>query len=188
MESKVKLMGHPVHPMLIVFPLGLLASAVAFDVIYYLTDRPGIASVSFYNLIGGVLMGLVAGVVGLVDWLAIPHATRAKRIGALHGLGNVVVLLLFTAAWLIRRGDPLHLPSTGAFVLELIALALAAVTGWLGGELVDRLGVGVAYGANLNAPSSLSGKPALPLQAKTGGQLNQNGRSVGPRLVHTGRN
>jgi uncharacterized membrane protein len=78
----------------------------------------------------------------------------------IHGLGNVVVLLLFISSWYLRYGEagPVpYLPSTAALVLSFIGFALAGVTGWLGGELVDRLSVGVDDGANLNAPSSLTG-------------------------------
>ena len=107
----------------------------------------------------GVIGGLAAAVFGLVDWLAVPRATRAWRIGALHGGGNVVVVLLFALSWLARRGDPAH-PGSGAFVLSLAGVLLALVTGWLGGELVDRLGVGVDDGAHLDAPSSLGHRPA----------------------------
>jgi uncharacterized membrane protein len=160
MESRVKLFGHPLHPMLIVFPLGLLVIAVIFDILYLLTQNASFALVSFYDIAAGIVLGLVAAVFGFLDWLAIPGGTRAKRIGLLHGGGNVIVVVLFGISWLMRSGDPNHLPSTTAFILSLIGFALGAVTGWLGGELVDRLGVGVDRGANLNAPSSLSGKPA----------------------------
>ncbi|HYP39865.1 MAG TPA: hypothetical protein VEX13_05850, partial [Chloroflexia bacterium] len=61
-----------------------------------------------------------------------------------------------------------NVPGTLGFVLALIAVVIALVTGWLGGELVDRLGVGVDQGANLNAPSSLSGQPAMPSAAQGG--------------------
>ena len=107
----------------------------------------------------GVLSGLAAAVFGFIDWLAIPADTRAKSVGAWHARGNVAVLLLFAASGWLRRGDPAN-PSTPAFALELVGCGLALVTAWLGGELVDRLGVGVDDGAHLDAPSSLSGQPA----------------------------
>jgi uncharacterized membrane protein len=103
----------------------------------------------------GVVGGLLAAVFGLVDWLGIPSGTRAKRIGAFHGIGNVLVVGLFVVSWLLRYGDPMT-PGALPFVLSAIAVGIALVTGWLGGELVDRLGVGVDEGANLDAPSSLS--------------------------------
>ena len=88
-----------------------------------------------------------------------PEGTRAKEMGRWHGLGNAVVLGLFGASWAMRRGAP-GKPGGLPFLLSLLGFSLAGVTGWLGGELVDRLGVGVDDGANLDAPSSLSGQPA----------------------------
>jgi uncharacterized membrane protein len=167
MESKVKLFGHPIHPMLIVFPLGLLATAVIFDILYMITNNAALATVAYWNIAAGIIGGLLAAVFGLVDWLAIPDGTRAKSIGLLHGGGNVVIVVLFAISWLLRMNRAGNTPDTVGFVLELVGVVLALVTGWLGGELVDRLGVGVDDGANLNAPSSLSGKPASGVE---GGQ------------------
>src|SRR6185436_16283126 len=99
MESKVKLLGHPVHPMLIVFPLGLFISAVIFDGLYMRNHSIVMASVGYWNIAGGVIGGVLAAVFGLIDWLAIPPGTRAKRIGLIHGASNVVVVLLFTFVW-----------------------------------------------------------------------------------------
>jgi uncharacterized membrane protein len=107
----------------------------------------------------GIMGGLLAAVFGLVDWLAIPSGTRAKSVGLRHGAGNVIVTVLFAGSWLFRRSAPAD-RDTIAFVLSLLGLLLALVTGWLGGELVDRLGVGLDPGAHLNASSSLSGRPA----------------------------
>jgi hypothetical protein len=90
-----------------------------------------------------------------VDWIAIPRGTRAKRIGLWHGLLNVGVLALFILSWVLRRGSP-ELPSTGAIVAGLAGAAITVVSAWLGGELVNRLGVGVYEGAHLDSPSSLS--------------------------------
>jgi uncharacterized membrane protein len=159
MESRAKLFGHPIHPMLIVFPLGLLATAVIFDVIYLATKNGLWTQTAFWMIAAGIIGGLVSAIFGLVDWLAIPAGTRAKRVGLLHGVGNVVVVVLFAASWLVRRRDP-PAPETIAFVLSFVGVGLALVTGWLGGELVDRLGVGVDDGAHLDSPSSLSGRPA----------------------------
>jgi uncharacterized membrane protein len=156
MESRAKLMGHPAHPMLIVFPLGLLTTAVIFDIVYLATDRDGFSFAAAYTIAAGVIGGLVAALFGLIDWLAIPAGTRAKRIGLLHGLGNVVVVVLFAISWLLRANADAWDPSVGALVLSFAGVILAAGTGWLGGELVDRLGVGVDDNANLDAPSSLS--------------------------------
>jgi uncharacterized membrane protein len=159
MESRVKLAGHPLHQMLIVFPLGLLATAVVFDVIFLVTDVPTWTQAAYYMIAAGVITGLAAAVPGTVDWLAIPRGTRAKRIGLIHGVGNVIVVALFAISWFLRREDP-ALPPTGAVVAGLLGAGIAVVTGWLGGELVGRLGVGVDDGAHLDAPSSLTSRPA----------------------------
>lgn len=159
MNSKAKLFGHPIHQMLIVFPLGLLATSLVFDIAYHATGNARWADIAYVMIACGIIGGLVAAIFGLIDWLAIPRGTRAKRIGALHGIGNVIVVALFAISWLLRYGNPVQ-PGTGSLILAIAGVALAVVTGWLGGELVDRLAVGVDDGANVNAPSSLSGKPA----------------------------
>ncbi|MHB8872991.1 MAG: DUF2231 domain-containing protein [Myxococcaceae bacterium] len=159
MEAKAKLAGHPIHPMLIVFPLGLLATSFIFDVIRVAGGTPMLAVASYYLIAAGVIGGLVAAVFGFVDWLGIPRGTRAKKVGALHGLGNVLVVVLFLVSWVLRYDNPGN-PGTFALLLSLFGVGLAGVTAWLGGELVDRLGVGVDDGAHLDSPSSLSKRPA----------------------------
>lgn len=160
MESRAKLLGHPIHPMLIVLPLGLFIAAVVFDALYLWRGSTTFATVAYWNIAAGVVGGLLATVFGLIDWFAIPAGTRAKRIGLLHGASNVVVVAIFALVWLMRGNTVDAIPTTNLFVLEVVGLALGTVAGWLGGELVDRLGVGVDDGAHLDAPSSLSGRPA----------------------------
>ena len=155
MESRAKLFGHPIHQMLIVFPLGLLATSLFFDIIAVAAEHPGLFQASYYMIAAGVISALIAAVFGLIDFLAIPGGTRAKRVGMMHGGGNVLVVVLFAASWFLRRGHVTD-PGTFAIVLSALGAGLGGVTGWLGGELVDRLGVGVDEGANLDAPSSLT--------------------------------
>ena len=160
MESRAKLLGHPIHPMLIVLPLGMFIAAVVFDAIFIWRDSLAFSLGAYWNIAGGILGGLLAAIFGLIDWLAIPAGTRAKRIGLLHGALNVLVILAFAVAWLQRGATLNHAPTYGVFFLEVAALGVGAVSGWLGGELVDRLAVGVDDGANLDAPSSLSRRSA----------------------------
>lgn len=159
MEARIKLLGHPVHQMLIVLPLGLLTGVVIFDVVHLLTGGLQWATISYWLIPAGVVSGLLAAVFGFADWTGIPSGTRARRVGAVHGIGNVVVVTLFALSWLLR-GEPLAAPGTLALVLSFAGGGLAMVTGWLGGELVGRLGVGVDDGAHVDAPSSLSGRSA----------------------------
>jgi uncharacterized membrane protein len=156
MESKAKFLGHPIHQMLIVFPLGLLMTAWLLDIGFLVTRNATLATVAYWNIALGIGGGLVAAFFGLIDWLAIPIGTRAKSVGAWHGGCNVVMLTVFGASWILRHPAPEHAPTPLAFVLGCLAVAIAGVGGWLGGELVNRLGVGVSPRAGLNAPSSLS--------------------------------
>jgi uncharacterized membrane protein len=160
MESRTKLFGHAVHPMLVVFPLGLLGTAVIFDVIRLATGNGYWSEIAFWMVAAGIAAGFIAAPFGAIDWLAIPAGTRASRIGFLHGLGNLIVLALFALSWWMRRDAP-GLPSMLALSASFLGFFLALVTGWLGGELVDRLGVGVDEGANVNAPSSLTHRRAI---------------------------
>jgi uncharacterized membrane protein len=163
-ESHAALFGPAIHPMLIVFPLGLLATAAIFHALYMVTSSVELTTFSFWAIAAGVMGGPTAAVFGLWDWLAIPGGTRVKGIGAWHGIGNVVMVGLFTGAWIIRTTSiglawrPDGLP----FILEIVAVFLALVTGWLGGELVERLGVSVDPGAHLDAPSSLTQEQMTP--------------------------
>jgi uncharacterized membrane protein len=159
MDSKAKFLGHPVHPILIVFPLGLLATSLVFDIIALAHGPRGLFVAAYWMIAAGIIGGLLSAVFGLIDWIAIPSGTRAKSVGAWHGIGNVVVLAIFACSWFVRRSSPPSEPIPFAVGLSVVGVALALVTGWLGGELVDRLGVGVDDGANLNAPNSLSGRP-----------------------------
>jgi uncharacterized membrane protein len=159
MESKTKVLGHAVHPILVVFPLGLFATATLFDLIRLAGGGEAFSSAAFYMIAVGILGGLAAAVFGLVDYLHIPAGTRAKSIGAFHGGANLAIVALQIASWGIRYARPADAIGV-AILLSGIAVLLALVSGWLGGELVERLGVSVDDGAHLDAPSSLSGRPA----------------------------
>jgi uncharacterized membrane protein len=129
MESRAKLVGHAIHPMLIVFPLGLLGMAAIFDIIYLATGAHDLVTASYWMIAAGVVAGLLAAVVGFWDLLAIPADTRAKKVGLLHGVGNVIVVGLFVTAWLLRldgrAGAVEHAPDGLPVVFEITGLLLA---------------------------------------------------------------
>lgn len=158
MESRAKLLGHPIHTMLVFFPVGLLATAAIFDIVFLVTRTAALSQSAYYLISAGIIGGLVASPFGW-DWFAIPAGTRAMSVGLLHGAGNMLVLILFLISWLLRHNAPVD-PRAAAYVCSFAAAGLAIVTGWLSGELVDRLGIGVDKGANPNASSSLSGRSA----------------------------
>ena len=155
MESKAKAFGHAIHPIMIVFPLGLLATAVIFDVLYLVTLNQTFSIVSWWMIAAGLIGGLLAAVFGLIDFLAIPSGTRAKSVGRYHAIVMVTAVVLFALSlWL--RWDVPTVPATPALLCSFAGVLVALVGGWFGGELVERLGVGVSPDANLNAPNSLT--------------------------------
>ena len=154
MQSRAHLLGHSIHQMLIVFPLGLLATSVFFDVVGLVSFGDAWSLVSYWTMAAGILGAVIAAPFGFIDWLSIPRGTRARRIGRFHGVGNLLLVVVFLASWLMRH--PYEPPNTVAMVLSFSGAALALLTGWLGGEMVSRLGVGVYDDANLNASNSIS--------------------------------
>jgi uncharacterized membrane protein len=149
--------------MLVVFPLGLFFTAVIFDFIDLVGGPAVLGDVGYWNIAVGLIGGVLAAFAGLRDLLAIPPGTRAKRIGLRHGLTNTAVLAVFFVAWLVRFGGEYRSVGVGLFILELVGVGLVSFGAWLGGELVDRLGVGVELDreAGLNAPSSLRQRPLI---------------------------
>ena len=173
MEARAKLFGHPVHQMLIVFPLGLLATAVIFDIVGLVSGGETWPLVAYWTMLAGIIGALVAAPFGLIDYLTIPRGTRARRIGGFHGAGNAVVSLLFVGSWMLR--SPRGFPDETALALSFGGAALALVTAWLGGELVSRLGVGVSQGAGLNASNSMH-RPDRPDEHPGGHRVRYAGR------------
>ncbi|MFG1915816.1 DUF2231 domain-containing protein [Micromonospora sp. NPDC048898] len=155
MESRLKVLGHPVHPMLVMFPVALLATAVLFDVVDTVGGPDLLGEVAYWNITVGLIGGLLAAAAGSFDLLAIPTGTRAKRVGLLHAAANVAVILLFAAVWAVRLNADSRAAGGALVAIEVVAVGILGISAWLGGELVDRLGVGVDRDAGLDAPSSL---------------------------------
>ncbi|MBW4704419.1 MULTISPECIES: DUF2231 domain-containing protein [unclassified Micromonospora] len=160
MESRLKVLGHPVHPMLVMFPVALLVTGTLFDVVDTVGGPDFLAEVAYWNITVGLVGGLLAAVAGAFDLLAIPAGTRAKRVALTHAAANVAVILLFAAVWAVRLNAGSRAAGGALIAIEVVGLAILGVSAWLGGELVDRLGVGVDSDAGLDAPSSLRPVPA----------------------------
>lgn len=154
MESRVKVLGHGTHPILVGLPIGLLSSALGFDLLRLITGDTKWGQIAFWNMIAGCLSGWVSMLPGAIDWWFLPSGTRAKRVGLIHAIIGDTAINLFFASWLLRRKNPKQPPARAVLLSALGGLALGAV-GWFGGELVQRMGVSVSPDANLDAPNSL---------------------------------
>lgn len=139
--ARVAVRGHPVHPALIPFPLAFLTTALVTDLVFWRTQSPLWAGCSFWLLIAGVAIGIVAAGAGLVDFVSVPRA-RQHAAGWIHALGNATVLLLATINLLLRWNDQTRIVPWGLVLSASVALLLG-VTGWFGGELVFRHMIGV---------------------------------------------
>lgn len=144
MRSKLHLKGHPLHPILVAFPIAFFIGALLFDVLGHLQDNAALWQAGEYLVGAGVIFGLLAAVPGIVDYFAVvPPASSAKKRATKHGLLNIVLVVLFAAVWLYRRGEE----ATPAVVLgaEVAGVVLLNISGWLGGTLVHRNQIGVDH-------------------------------------------
>jgi uncharacterized membrane protein len=147
MASKASIMGHPVHPMLLPFPLALWVFSFIADVIFLLGVGDGYLwmVVAKYTLAGGIIGGVLAAVPGLIDWLAI-KSPEVKKIANWHARLNVIALLIFAVSLYLRTkyGRPMVNGSLNIpILLSGIGVLLISVSGWLGGSLAYEHGVGV---------------------------------------------
>lgn len=146
MASKASILGHPVHPMLIPFPLALWIFSFIADVIYLWLGDPTWERVAFWTLLGGIIGGLVAAVPGLIDYLAI-NSREINSIANWHARLNVTALLIFAGSFYLRTRAGGEYMSRGSYTLPLalsgIGVVLIFISGWLGGSLSYEHGVGV---------------------------------------------
>ena len=114
MEARARLLGHPIHQMLVPIPFGLLATAALLDVVSSFVRIPAITIVSFWNVVLGVVSALFVAIFGTIDWTKIPKGSRARRVGVVHAIANLLVVGLFVFAILVRRDEPFFAPPTMA--------------------------------------------------------------------------
>ncbi|MCA1831386.1 MAG: DUF2231 domain-containing protein [Actinomycetota bacterium] len=147
MYSKVKIFGHPVHPMLVGFPVALYTATLAGFIIYGVGGDPFWMKMTIALNVAGVGMASVAAVPGLIDWVfGIPSDTAAKRTGLKHLLLNDLALAVFVASMIVYLGDwtnPTRSAGLG-IVLAGIGVAATIVAGFLGWKLVQDYHVGIS--------------------------------------------
>lgn len=140
--SHAAIFGHPVHPMLVPFPIAFLTGALLTDLAFWATADPFWARASVWLLGVGVLTGLAAGAVGAIDYLGVPRA-NALRIGQIHAYGNAAALAVALVNWVWRLNGPADAVLPTGLVLSLLVAVVLGVTAWAGGELSYRHRIGV---------------------------------------------
>jgi uncharacterized membrane protein len=162
MKNKARFLGHPIHPVLVVFPVALFTTSLLFDILYLITRNTIFPLVSYNMIAAGILSALLAAVFGVIDWIGLPPRSRSWNFALGHGMGNFLVVMLFTLNWVLRRGSDNLIPDGRMWFLSIAAVGLLLLTAWLGGELVYRLGIGVDPEANMNASNSLTKDSQIP--------------------------
>jgi uncharacterized membrane protein len=154
MASPASFNGHPIHPMLIPFPLALWFSSFIADVIYLWRGNPIWKDwIAFYTLLGGTIMAAVAAVPGFLDWLSLKDRDVVK-IANWHARLNVIALVIFASSFYLRTTSGMNLVGvsyTTTVLLSALGVILITISGWLGGEMVFKHGVAVGEGADAGA-------------------------------------
>lgn len=140
--SKAAIRGHPIHPMLVPFPIALLALVPVTDILYIATGSYFWARCSYYLLWAGIVTAAVAAFAGLTDFWSIDRV-RKHRAAWLHLGANVALSGLALVNVLLRTNDVTANIVPSGLILSLVGLMLLAVGGWYGGELAYRHKIGV---------------------------------------------
>ncbi|HEU4551520.1 MAG TPA: DUF2231 domain-containing protein [Chitinophaga sp.] len=142
MKSTAHIKGHPIHPILVGFPIAFFIGTLLFDILALASDRYDFAFAATCMQIAGITTALLAAIPGFIDFLfTVPPKSSGKKRAAKHGILNVLNLLLFVVAWLLKRN-----PAVPAFVillLEITGVVLLGFAGWMGGTLVYRNQIGI---------------------------------------------
>jgi uncharacterized membrane protein len=145
MYSKVKIAGHPVHPMLVAYPVAFYTATVVCYIVYSNNHDVFWFKVGYVANAAGLIMAVLAALTGFIDWLNIPSNVRAKKVGLYHMICNVIALLLFGICFLQQKNkwmDPQ--PELGAaIILSVLGFAVTLIAGFLGWALVQKHHVGV---------------------------------------------
>ncbi|WP_428030973.1 DUF2231 domain-containing protein [Ancylobacter sp.] len=140
-ESKIAIAGHPLHAMLVAFPIALSFSTLGADLLYMWTGEGFWALVAAYAVFGAFAMGVLAGLTGTAELLLV-RGIRNRASSWTHFILAVMLLSILGANWIIRIGDPEGAVLPVGLALSLVMAGMTAVTGWHGGKLVFDYQIG----------------------------------------------
>lgn len=183
MKSKVNFKSHPIHPILIVFPIAFFTGAFLFDILKLITDNVSFGTTSGYLILAGIISGFMAAIPGIIDYFfTVPPKSSAKKRATQHGLINTSMLIIFIIVSILRQKPGF---STWLIIgLEFIGIVLMMIAGWLGGTLVHRnqIGVDIRYaGAGKWKEEYIV--PSKRIQVATTDELKLNQM----KLIHAGK-
>ena len=157
MASPASIGGHPIHPMIIPFPISLWVFSLVADVIYLWRGNPVWKDwIAFYALLAGIIGAVIAAVPGFIDWLSLTDKA-VVRIANWHARLNVIALLVFAGSFYLRTTSGASLIGgsyTIPVALSVLGVVLITISGWLGGEMVFKHGVAVTSGTDATPEKS----------------------------------
>jgi len=145
MQGKATIFGHPIHPILVPFPIGFFVGALVCDIISVF--RPGALWPSMsVALIGfGIIAALLAAIFGFADYLTAPMPAAAKKTATAHMVLNLIMVVVFAVAFIVRYQAP---TSTAGYLLTVLGVIVLGIAGSLGGHLAYHHRVGVEEGSS----------------------------------------
>jgi uncharacterized membrane protein/nitrite reductase/ring-hydroxylating ferredoxin subunit len=144
MRSKANFKTHPIHPMLVPFPIAFFTGSLLFDIIGWTTSNEKLWQTGYYLQGAGIIFGILTAIPGLIDFLyTVPPKSTGKKRAAKHGLLNTTVLLIFSANFFCRMNTTISPVIT--LVLDVVGFILLSIAGWLGGTLVYRNQIGIDH-------------------------------------------
>jgi uncharacterized membrane protein/nitrite reductase/ring-hydroxylating ferredoxin subunit len=145
MRSRAAIKSHPLHPMLVAFPIGLLVTSFIFDLIARWQDMPSLSGAAWYCVIAGLIGGVLAAIPGIVDLFSVvPPDSSGRSRGYRHAILNGLVMVAFIAD-AAYRGGPGVMADNTSLVLSAIGVVLIGFSGWLGATLVYRNQIAVDH-------------------------------------------
>lgn len=142
---RAKMAGHPIHPMLVVFPIGLFITSFIFDLVYLAAGDPFWYRMAFWTILVGFVGTVAAALPGIADYLTLHPKTEARQVASYHMGVGITIAIVYLVNLLMRNWGviaPNEIP-LAPVLLNFAGVLLLGIQGWLGGELVYRHGVGV---------------------------------------------
>lgn len=144
MRSKLHIKGHPIHPILVAFPIAFFMGTLLFDILGYIENNDAYWRTGLYLEIAGIIVALMSAIPGILDYcFIVPPKSSAKKRAAKHGILNIILLIIFSGTWFYRQSD-----SASPYLIliaEIAGVVLLGISGWLGGTLVHRNQIGVDH-------------------------------------------